>query len=93
MNGNIPGDGDGGDSTGLSDGDFGVTAAVEHLRELSALAGTGLSDDDDNGVVLYGFDDLFFVLDYGKGCHVPRHNPTTATNFKLLVVLQVKRFN
>lgn len=65
----IPGDGYGGDTTGLSDGDFRVTAAVKHLRELSALAGTGFSDDDGNRVVLYGLDDFFFVLDNGKGCH------------------------
>jgi hypothetical protein len=36
---------------------------------LSALTGTGFSDDDGDGVVLDGFDDFIFVLDNGKGCH------------------------
>lgn len=69
----LPGDGDGGNSTWLSDGDFAVAAAVKHLRELSALAGPRLPDDNDNGVPLNGFDDFFFILDYGKRNHpVPR---------------------
>jgi hypothetical protein len=34
---------------------------------LGALAGTGLADDDDDGVLLNGLEDLFFVLDDGKG--------------------------
>jgi len=65
----LPGDGDGGNSTWLSDGDFAVVAAVKHLRELSALAGAGLSDNNHNRVPLNGFDDLFFILDYGKRNH------------------------
>lgn len=71
----LPGDGDSGDAAGLSDGDsggIGVAAAVKHLRELGALAGTGLSDDYDDGAALNGFDDLFFILDYGKCCHRTR---------------------
>lgn len=46
---------------------------MEHLRELSTLAGTGLSNDDDDRVALNGFDDFLFILNYGKRNHrVPR---------------------
>lgn len=69
----LPGDGNGGNSTWLSDCDFAIAAAVKHLRELSALAGPRLPDDNHNGVPLNGFDNFFFILDYGKRNHpVPR---------------------
>ena len=62
-----PGDGDGGDAAGLGDGDgtpASVSAAVEDLRELGALARARLADDHHHRVRIHRGYDLVLVLRY-----------------------------
>ena len=62
-----PGNGDGGDAAGLGDGDgtpASVSAAVEDLRELGALARARLADDHHHRVRVHRGYDLVLMLRY-----------------------------
>lgn len=70
--------------------------STEDLRELSALSGTGFSDDDNDWVVLNCFHDLLFELKDREIRHIAEETLTEAnqvqesdkTKLKLLLVLR-----